>query len=189
MLSLNSKYNLVPIKDLLFRQREDIQIIDNEQYKRITIQGKAKGIILRDIETGSNIGTKNQFIVRNGQFLISKIDARNGAYGIIPEDLDGGIITGNFWTYKINEDLVLPEFLIYLMKHEFFIQMCSICSYGSTNRWYLDEDTFYNFKIPLPDKKEQKKIYTYINEIEKAKQLILNKEKDISNMINQIVGQ
>ena len=62
-------------------------------------------LILRDIETGSNIGTKNQFIVRNGQFLISKIDARNGAYGIIPEDLDGGIITGNFWTYKINEDL------------------------------------------------------------------------------------
>lgn len=189
LLSLNSKYNLVPIKNLLFRQKEDIQIIDNEQYKRITIQGKAKGIILRDIEIGSNIGTKNQFIVRNGQFLISKIDARNGAYGIIPEDLDGGIITGNFWTYKINEDLVLPEFLIYLMKHEFFIQMCSICSYGSTNRWYLDEDTFYNFKIPLPDKKEQKKIYTYINEIEKAKQLILNKEKDISNMINQIVGQ
>ena len=153
---LNTDSLIVPLVQYIWHDnnkdynQKDIQIIDNEQYKRITIRGKAKGIVLRDIEKGNNIGTKNQFIVRNGQFLISKIDARNGAYGIVPEDLDGGIITGNFWTYKINENLVLPEFLIYLMKHEFFIQMCSICSYGSTNRWYLDEDTFYNFKIPFP---------------------------------------
>lgn len=188
LLSLNSKHNLVPIKDILFRKKEEILINDEDYYKRVTIKGKAKGIVLRDEVVGYNIGTKNQYIVRKGQFLISKIDARNGAYGIVPKNLDGSIITGNFWTYEINEELVLPEFLIYLMKHDFFIQMCSICSYGSTNRWYLDEDTFYNFKVPLPDKEEQRKIYDYINEIEIAKQTILNKENDISNMINNIVG-
>jgi len=83
---------------------------------------------------------------------------------------------------------VLPEFLIYLMKHDFFSQMCTICSYGSTNRWYLDEDTFYNFKIPLPDKTEQKKINKHIEDIKKAKQAIINNENSISSMINNIVG-
>lgn len=188
LLSLNSEYTLVPIKKILTRVKEEVLVQNNKEYKRVTIQGKAKGVIERDIEIGEQIGTKSQFLIKEGEFLISKIDARNGAYGIVPKELDGAIITGNFWTYKINTDLVLPEFLIYLMKHEFFSQMCTICSYGSTNRWYLDEDTFYNFKIPLPDKNEQKKINTYIEKIENAKQAIINNENSISSLINNIVG-
>ena len=74
------------------------------------------------------------------------------------------------------------------MKHDFFAQMCSICSYGSTNRWYLEEDTFYNFKIALPSKEKQKSIYQYIEDIEKAKQKILENEDNISKVINDIVG-
>lgn len=188
LLSLNSNHDLVPIKNLLFRVKDTIEIQNNTMYKRVTIQSKAKGLSLRDIELGEKIGTKSQFLIKKNQFLISKIDARNGAYGIVPKELNSAIITGNFWTYEINTDLVLPEFLIYLMKHDFFAQMCSICSYGSTNRWYLDEDTFYNFKIPLPSKEEQKKIYQYIEKIEKAKQEILNNEDNISKVINDIVG-
>lgn len=48
-----------------------------------------------------SVGTKKQFMINKGQFLISKIDARNGAYGIVPKELDGAIITGNFWTHLI----------------------------------------------------------------------------------------
>lgn len=188
LLSLNSEHDLVPIKDILFRKKEEVLINDESEYQRVTIQGKSRGIKLRDVVLGEKIGTKRQFSISKGDFLISKIDARNGAYGIVPENLDGAIITGNFWTYEINEELVYPDFLVYLMKHDFFIQMGSICSYGTTNRWYLDEDTFYNFKIPLPKKNEQKEIYKYIEEIELAKKSIINRENDIENMINNIIG-
>lgn len=193
LLSLNSEHNLYPIQQILKRQKETINIEDTEQYKQVTIQVKNRGVIHRETLYGSQIGTKKQFKIKKGQFLISKIDARNGAYGIVPDELDGAIITGNFWVYEINTDLVLPEFLNYLMRHEFFNQMCNVCSYGSTNRWYLDEDTFNNFKLPLPSLEEQKIVYKnikkHLREIQKAQELILSNEMDISSMINDVVGK
>lgn len=193
LLSLNSEHNLYPIQQILKRQKEIINIEDIEQYKQVTIQVKNRGVIHRETLYGSQIGTKKQFKIKKGQFLISKIDARNGAYGIVPDELDGAIITGNFWAYEINTDLVLPEFLNYLMRHEFFNQMCNVCSYGFTNRWYLDEDTFNNFKLPLPSLEEQKIVYKnikkHLKEIQKAQELILSNEMGISSMINNVVGK
>jgi len=192
LMSLNSDYDLLPINKILTRRKDTIEIEDNIEYKQVTIKVKNRGVVQRDILLGRDIGTKNQFKIKKGQFIISKIDARNGAYGIVPEELDGAIITGNFWTYDINTEIVLPDFLTYLMRHEFFNQMCNVCSYGSTNRWYLDEDTFTNFKIPLPNKDEQKTIFKVIKKhlttIKKAEEIINKSNLDILNVINNVVG-
>jgi len=192
LMSLNSDYLLLPINKILTRSKDTIHIKDNIKYKQVTIKVKNRGVVQRDILLGKDIGTKNQFIIKKGQFIISKIDARNGAYGIVPDELDGAIITGNFWTFDINTKIVLPSFLTYLMRHEFFNQMCNVCSYGSTNRWYLDADTFNNFKIPLPKREKQKEIFEviqkHLNTIKEAEEAINKNNLDISNIINNVVG-
>lgn len=189
LMSLNSKYELKPIKDILKRCKDTVKIQDDLEYKQVTIKTKNGGVLLREILKGSEIGTKKQFKIKAGQFIISKIDARNGAYGIVPNELDGAIITENFWVYDINTKSVTPEYLTNLMKHDFFLQMCNVCSYGSTNRWYLDEYIFNNFKIPVPDKEE---LFTKIDEhsekIRKAQAKIEEENKKIMSIINDIVG-
>lgn len=191
-MSVGTKYDLCPISDLLTRVKNAVDIEDDGLYKQVTVQMHNLGIVLRTQRYGSEIGTKKQFIINEGQFLISKIDARNGAYGIVPEELDGAVITGNFWTYMINTQKVLPNYLTYLMRHDFFHKMCSTCSYGATNRWYLDEDTFNHFKVPIPPIGEQKEILQRIEvhsqKIEAAKQEIQRQEKKIMSIIDEIVG-
>ncbi len=98
----------------LKRQYDSVQVDNFEKYKRITIRSKGQGIELRDEVSGIEIGTKNQFKVKHNQFLLSKIDALNGAFGIVPETCDGGIITGNFWTYDLDETILLKEYLYLL---------------------------------------------------------------------------
>lgn len=190
-MSLGTRYELKPISELLIRRKQIIDICDDEQYKRVTIQVKNRGVVLRDESFGDDIGTKKQFIIKKGQFLISKIDARNGAYDIVSDELDGAIITGNFWAFDINEDKVLPRYLTYLMRHEFFQKLCIACSYGSTNRWYLDEDTFNNFKVPIPEFEEQcdilKKIDKHNRRIEELKAEINDEENSIMNIIDEII--
>lgn len=192
LISLKSKYDLYPINEILKRKKESIDIKDDIEYKQVTIQVKNRGIVLRESQFGEDIGTKKQFTIRKGQFLISKIDARNGAYGIVPAELDGAIITGNFWTFNINTERVYPGYLNYLMRHKFFLKMCTVCSYGSTNRWYLDEDTFNNFKVPIPSKEEQKQILQRIKEhakkINDANGVIKKENERIMNIINEIVN-
>ena len=191
LMSVGAKYTLYPISSLLTRVKDAVDIEDDRLYKQVTVQMHNQGIVLRTRQYGSEIGTKKQFVIKAGQFLISKIDARNGAYGIVPQELDGAVITGNFWTYSINRDIVLPNYLTYLMRHDFFLKMCSTCSYGATNRWYLDEATFNHFKVPVPDLEEQRKILEKIKhhaeKIEESKREIQKQEESIMSIIDEII--
>ena len=153
--SYNDNYKLVKIGSFLRRNKTNIDILDNNNYKRVTIKINNGGIFLRDIKKGIDIGTKKQFLIKEGQFIVSKIDARNGAFGVIPTELDDAIITGNFWTFDVDYSLINPHFLSLITTTKEFILFCANASNGTTNRHYLQEEAFLNVKIPLPSLEEQ----------------------------------
>jgi len=145
----------VNIGNFLKRRRHQIEIQSSTEYKRITIKTKHQGISLRDKEKGSLIGTKLQFTVKEGQFLLSKIDARLGAFGIVPKELDGGIITGNFWAFDVDTKKVNIKWFNLFTSSGNFYDICNKASSGTTHRKYLDETKFLNFEVDLPDLEEQ----------------------------------
>ena len=183
---------MMRIGEFLKRNKTAVIIEDDKTYKRATIKVRNGGIFLRDEEIGSKIGTKNQFLIFKGQFLLSKIDARNGAFGVVPEDLDGGIITGNFWTFDVNYDIVNPHYLALLTTTKAFVDFCEQASNGTTNRHYLQEPLFLNIKVPIPSLDEQNKLVEEYNKqissadslMEEAKQ----EEKDIQTYIISKLG-
>lgn len=152
------KYPFVKIGDFLSRNKTQVKIQDGVLYKRPTIRMNANGISLRDEVDGKEIGTKNQFRINERQFLLSKIDARNGAFGVVPKELDNGIITGNFWTFEVDYSIINPHYLTLLTGTKEFQKLSQSASVGTTNRNYLQEDSFLNFKIPLPTLTEQEAI-------------------------------
>lgn len=172
--------------EFLDRERDGITLDDTTKYKRLTISGKGQGISLRDTVIGFEIGTKKQYLVKENQFLLSKIDARNGAFGIVPKDCDGGIITGNFWTYNVNNELIEQSYLELLCFNEVFTEFSIEASEGTTNRKYLREDKFLNLSIPLPPLSEQKRIVAKIesikSKIEAIRGLRAEQEKEIGNL-------
>ena len=111
----------MPLSKLLFRHKDTINIQEIETYKRITIRMNNQGIIMRDCVLGSEIGTKKQFIAKSGQLVLSKIDARNSAFGILPKECDGAIITGNFWAFDVNYKLLDTKYFNYLTHTTLFV--------------------------------------------------------------------
>lgn len=188
----NDLYDLVPINEFLTRVKEPVTVEDNLNYKRVSIRLYNAGIGLRDIEKGINIGTKKQFRVHTGQFLLSKIDARNGAFGVVPEICNDAIITGNFWTFDVNYEKVNPYFLTLVMTSDFFIKLSEQCSNGTTNRHYLQENLFLDMKIPLPPLKKQKEIIDRYNDkiklAEEQEQKAQALEKNIEKYLFEILG-
>lgn len=164
-IRFTTKYPLVQIKEFLTRNKTAIEIQDDVYYKRATIKVRNGGIFLRDTVIGSKIGTKNQFEISKGQFLLSKIDARNGAFGVVPDVLDGGVITGNFWTFDVDYSKVNPHYLALLTTTNQFIEFCEQASNGTTNRHYLQEPLFLDIKVPLPSLAEQNKLVEEYNNI------------------------
>lgn len=151
--------------DFLDRIKDGINLVDSISYKRATIRINNKGISVRDELLGKNIKTKRQFLISEGQFLMSKIDARNGAFGIVPKELDNGIITGNFWTFNVDDSIILGEFFKNFTLAPKFIEICSKASTGSTNRKYLNEAKFLDIEITIPSIAEQKIILKKIDSI------------------------
>lgn len=191
-IAFSKAYPMMRIGEFLKRNKTAVAIEDDKTYKRATIKVRNGGIFLRDEEKGSNIGTKNQFLISEGQFLLSKIDARNGAFGVVPEVLDGGIITSNFWTFDVDYNIINPHYLALLTTTEAFVQFCEQASNGTTNRHYLQEPLFLNIKVPVPSLEEQNKLVEEYNKtITKATQCdadINRISSDLSNKIKALLG-
>ena len=146
---------LTKIGEFLKRSKIPIDIEDEEEYNRVTIRINHNGVSLRDSELGRLIGTKKQFILKSGQFIVSKIDARYGAFGIAPIEVDNAIITGNFWAYDVDTDLINIDWFNQFTNSPVFYEVCERASSGITHRKYLDEKFFLNYQILLPSVEEQ----------------------------------
>ncbi len=188
----NEKYSLVKIGNFLKRNKTQIVIQDTVEYKRPTIKLYNKWIQLRDIEVGKNIWTKNQFLIKKWQFLLSKIDARNGAFGVVPEECDGWIITGNFWTFDVDYNKVNPYFLSLVTTTQQFLKFSQSASNGTTNRHYLQEDQFLDMKIPLPPLSEQQRIVDRYHELidlaQSQSQQAEQKKQEIESYLMEELG-
>ena len=179
----SNQFPLSRIGDFLIKNRNVINIDDDITYKRVTVRINNNGVFLRDTEKGVNIGTKKQYLAKAGQFIVSKIDARNGAFGIIPEELNGAIVTNDFPLYDVDTKKINPRFLLLITTTKEFIGFAQSCSSGTTNRQRMDIDMFLNQKIPLPNIEEQEKIVkNYYSKIKEAENLKLQ-EDDLENEI------
>ena len=149
--------------DFLVRSKIPVTIEDKKIYKRITIKTKHGGVLQRDTELGIKIGTKKQFILKQGQFVLSKIDARYGAFGIAPSEVDSAIITGNFWAYDVNQNIISIDWLNNFTNSAYFYDICERASSGITHRKYLNEDAFLSNELSVPDKHIQTMILETLN--------------------------
>lgn len=161
----NRKYNYQKLSSFLVKNTNTIKINDSEEYKRVTVKFNNE-VILRDKIMGIDIGTKRQFRIAKNQLIVAKIGANNGALGIVSDELDNAIVTADFLTYTINDNTILPEYLVLLLSDKRFSNYFLESSTGSVMR-RLNEDLFLNIEIPVPPLSEQIKLSKKIIDLRK----------------------
>lgn len=191
-IAFSKAYRMLRIGEFLMRNKTTVTIQNGIKYKRVTIRLRNGGVIPRDEVLGENIGTKRQFLVSKGQFILSKIDARNGAMGIIPTELDGAIVTQDFLPYDIDTSKINPQYFVLVCTTNQFVAFCQSCSSGTTNRQRVDEAQFLNIKVPVPSLEEQEElIAAYDKQISLAidsELEIAAKQHDINNLLFNRLG-
>lgn len=145
------------IGDFLKRIKRPVPLADDQEYKLVTIKMNHKGVVLRELKKGVFIKS-NMFEVREGDFILSGIDARNGAFGIVPKELDGAIVTNDFWYFKIDEDIISKRLFLKLTATTWFDEICNRGSDGTTQRIRLQKDKFFNQTVLLPEVPRQEEL-------------------------------
>ena len=183
---MNSEWKKVKLGEVLTRSSETLEPISTQEYNEITVRLWGNGVVLRGRIEGASVNGR-RFVARQGQFIASRIDARNGAMGLVPAFLDGALVTNDFPLFDVNKQRMIPEFLGWLCRTRSFVDLCVRASEGTTNRVRLKGVSFLELEIPLPPLAEQQRIVARIEElasqIEEARTLRNQEEQELRQML------
>ena len=186
-INYNPLYKKVRIGNVVSLNKDIICVEPNIEYTRLTVKLFNKGIQERDTVMGALIGTKRQTRVKGGQFIISKIDGKSAAFGIVDSSLEGAIVTPDFLVYDIDTTQILPEYLELVLTNDAILNQFSNSSSGTTGRRRLSQKVFENTLIALPSIDEQRNLLAKILEIrETQKSLEEQMQKNIEYFNNKI---
>ena len=73
-----------------------------------------------------------------------------------PPELDGAIVTNDFWYFEIDDEVVDKRFFLELTATRWFDDICRKGSDGTTQRIRLQKGKFFNQTIYLPNVTEQR---------------------------------
>jgi len=149
-----SEWISTPIAKLLTESR--LPGSNGEVAKKITVKLYGNGVFAKDEKRIGSESTK-YFTRKAGQFIYSKLDFLNGAFGIIPEHLDGYESTLDLPAFNFTEH-VEPAWLVqYISREEFYSAQLGLANGGRKARRVNPADLL-NIEIPLPSLPEQQKI-------------------------------
>jgi len=160
---MSAAWSTVPLGNVVEHRKEFITIDDLTTYRRPRVQLHAQGIVLRDAVPGAEIKTKKQQVAHAGEFLVAEIDAKVGGFGIVPDNLDGTIVSSHYFLYRHRPECLDNKYLGWFVKTRTFRQQVE--AQGSTNYAAIRPDSVLGYQIPLPPLNEQHRIVARIEEL------------------------
>jgi len=159
-----SRWPNVRLGDVLQRSEDTVNLRLDIEYREITVRLWGKGVVERGRVIGAVAGGR-RFVARAGQFIVSRIDARNGAMGLVPPALDGAVVSNDFPLFWVDEARLVRDYLGWLCMTQGFVDLCRRASEGTTNRVRLQEGHFLALEMPLPPVAEQRRVVARIEEL------------------------
>ena len=98
------------------------------------------------------------FAVYPGDIVFSKIDARNGAIGILPSDISKAVVTPEFPAFIPHPDGLEGEFVKLILRTGSFLDALRSKASGTSGRKRITPEAFLDLRIPLPSLAEQQSI-------------------------------
>ena len=179
----------VPFGALLTRSHNWVEPQPDQIYKQVTARLWGRGLRLRGKVYGSKIAARRQVQVRENQFLLSRIDARHGAFGLVPTELDGALVSGDFPAFNVDASQTHPRYLEWYSKTSGFVDLCRRASEGSTNRVRLKEEKFLAMKMPLPPFEEQRSIVARLDRmaglVKERRKVLAAADRDVDVLLRK----
>lgn len=143
--------------------------------KKLTVKLWGKGVFEKQ-ELLSGSENTQYYYRKKDQFIYSKLDFLNQAFGIIPEYLDGYESTLDLPCFDVNKNLNINFLLEYVQRPTFYKKYGEIAD-GGRKAKRIQVETFLGFPIYLPTLPEQQKIVDCLSSLDN---LIAAEERKLS---------
>lgn len=159
-----------------------VKVDKPEEERYVTVLLYGRGVIEREIKEGKVPVAFTGYKAHAGQLIISTINARNGAAGIIPAELDGAVVSKDFPLFDIDHECVDEQYLLYYLWSDSFIHKAEQNSFGATMP-RLHVKPFLNMQMRLPALSEQKRRTHTLCHVES----LLNTQSHLLTKLDELV--
>lgn len=193
-LQLTNKYPKVLMGFFLSKSQPDIiNIKDEDRYKIIGVRSYGKGAFINREVIGQQLTMKKYQLTKANQLIWCKVDTKNGAFGIVNNELANSYASSNMCLVDIDNSKILNQYLQLLFTSQNFQRYLDSFVSGTTNRKYIKLDELLNsIEVPLPPIKKQKEIVEKYNAkiklAEEQEQKIKILEKEIEDLWTNTLG-
>ncbi len=170
--SFSDKWKQNPLSDFLTESR--LRGSNGMTAKKLTVKLWGKGVTEKK-ETLSGSENTAYFRRTKGQFIYSKLDFLNGAFGIIPDELDGYESTIDLPAFDVHH--INTEFLLLCVSDAAFYKRNGAIANGGRKAKRINPNDFLSFCINHPSLSEQTSIVDVFRRVDEVITLCENEIK------------
>ncbi|WP_400239408.1 restriction endonuclease subunit S [Methanomethylophilus alvi] len=158
----DQNYQLIRLGDILKQNTTVTKVDCPDKETFVTLSSKGRGAKKREIKDGKTPVAFSGYRIHAGQFIYSRIDARNAAFDIVPECLEGAVVSKDFPVFDFDTNAIEPVYLLHSVLQNSFIEQIQSSSFGATNRQRIKEETMMNYSIVLPPLSKQREYSQFV---------------------------
>ncbi len=142
-----------------------VVVVPGDSYRTLGVRWWGEGAYERATIDGSQTAARTLSVVKKGDLIINKIWVRNGSTAIAGAEVDGCSASGEFPTFVLDLNRVMPEWIHWQTKTRNFWSKCDALSRGTSGKNRIKPELFLSIRVPLPPLDVQRQVVAQIADL------------------------
>lgn len=156
----------VPLSEVLQEVSAPVSVDPASRYPNLGLYSYARGAFLKPVIDGAQTSAKTLYRVRAGQMIYSRLFAFEGAYAVVPDDMDGFFVSNEYPTFEHDADRVDIRYLRWLLTEPAVWRKIAVGSKGlGVRRQRVHPPQVLGYRAPLPPLDEQQRISARLDHV------------------------
>ena len=162
----NKNWPLLPLGEVLTKSNARVSVSVDGEYPNFGIYSFGRGLFAKPPILGSSSSATTLFRAKANQFVYSRLFAFEGAYGIVPPELDGHLVSNEFPLFDCNPQRIDPGYLGWFFRNPaVWPKVAELTTGMGSRRQRIKPEALLGYAIPFPPIDEQRRILARIDGI------------------------
>ena len=181
---------LTPMHALVTLRDSDVVVDRSSMYHFAGVYSFGRGIFPSGSKQGMAFSYDRLTRLRAGDFVYPKLMAWEGAFGVVPPNCDGLVVSPEFPVFSIDQSRVLPEVLdVYFRSPTVWPLVAGASTGTNVRRRRLHPRAFLSLEIPLPSMEAQLRLRAVKSKLSEAQMLQSETGKQLDALLPSILDR
>jgi type I restriction enzyme S subunit len=158
----DAQSNRVTLGSVARESVEPVKVRAGQSYVSLGVKWNGEGVLSRDPRSGDSIRATTLYRARSGQLVFNRMFVVEGSFALVPNAMDGAVVSGEFPLFELDTSRVEPEWLLQFLCDPHTLKLIEREVTGtergsmkSRRRWKADQFRAFEFWLPSLEAQRQ----------------------------------